>query len=74
MKTFTLDVSTILFVAAVHAVGGVGLGLWLAPHVPLDRRRLLGFSLMALAVGLHVPMRSAVMRGQTAFDRAQLPS
>ena len=72
MKAFALDFSTIAFVAAVHAIGGIGLGLWLSEHVPPHRCRTIGFSLMTLAAGLHVPMRAAVMRGKR--DRTMLRS
>jgi len=72
MKAFTLDFSTIAFVAAVHAIGGIGLGLWLSDRVPSHRRQTIGFSLMTLAAALHVPMRAAVMRGKR--DRTRLRS
>ena len=62
-KTFTLNVRTIGFVAAVHAVGGVGLGMWLSSRVPVRRRRTIAFTLMVLGAILHVPMRRGVMRG-----------
>jgi len=61
-NTFTLDASTIGFVAAVHAIGGIGLGVWLSDRV--RRRRIVAFTLMALGAALHVPMRRAVMRGR----------
>jgi len=63
-NTFTLDASTIGFVAAVHAIGGIGLGVWLSDRVPVRRRRIVAFTLMALGAALHVPMRRAVMRGR----------
>jgi hypothetical protein len=62
--TFTLNFSTIAFVAAVHAIGGIGLGVWLSEHVPARRRRPVALALMTLAVAMHVPMRQAVMEGR----------
>jgi hypothetical protein len=63
-NAFTLNMSTIVFVAAVHAIGGVGLGMWLAQRLPLSRQRSIGLALMAGGVALHIPMRRAVMNGR----------
>jgi hypothetical protein len=63
-NSFSLNMSTIAFVAAVHAIGGSGLGMWLAGRLPMSRRRTVGLSLLAVAAVLHVPMRRAVMRGR----------
>ena len=63
-KTLTLNVATIASVAAVHAIGGVGLGMWLSGRVSANRRRKVAFALMTLAATLHIPMRRAVMRGR----------
>jgi hypothetical protein len=51
-NTFTLNFSTIAFVAAVHAIGGIGLGMWLSDRVPAGRRRT-ALALMALGAILH---------------------
>jgi hypothetical protein len=64
-NTFTLDFSTIVFVAAVHAVGGIGIGMWLSERVPARSRGSIALALIALGAGMHVPMRQAVMRGRT---------
>ena len=63
-NTLTIDFSTVAFVAAVHAIGGIGFGMWLAAHVPVRRRRTVGLALIALGAALHVPMRRAVVRGR----------
>lgn len=67
---FTLDFSTIAFVATVHAIGGVGIGMWLSERVPVGRRRPVGLALMALGAALHVPMRRTVMRGRQSDRKA----
>jgi hypothetical protein len=63
-NTLTLNISTIASVATVHAIGGIGLGIWLAERIPVSRRRAVGFSLKVSAATLHVPVRRAVMRGR----------
>jgi hypothetical protein len=60
-NSVSLDLSTVAFVAAVHAIGGIGLGIWLSDRVPIRYRRTIAFTLMALGATLHVPMRRAVM-------------
>jgi hypothetical protein len=52
-NTFTVNFSTIAFVAAVHAIGGIGLGMWLSDRVPAGRRRTAALALMALGAILH---------------------
>jgi hypothetical protein len=69
-NSVTLDISTIVFVAVVHAVSGVGLGLWLSDRVPIRHRRTIAFTLIALGATLHVPMRRAVMHGRQRDGKA----
>src|SRR5689334_22695801 len=70
-NTFTLGLRTVAFVAMVHAIGGIGLGVWLAEHIPVRRRRRVALALMALGVTLHVPMRREVMRGRHVGPTAE---
>jgi hypothetical protein len=69
-NSFTLNMSTVAFVAAVHTIGSSGLGMWLSARVPIRHRRTIAFTLMALGATRHVPMRRAVMRGRQRDGKA----
>jgi hypothetical protein len=60
MKTFDVALPELAFVAATRAIAGVGIGLLVADLFTRDRRRALGWTLLAIGALTTVPIALTV--------------
>jgi hypothetical protein len=64
MTTLTLKLPTFGFVVATRAMLGVGIGLLLSGRLPVERRRVVGLTLVGIGLATTVPAVAAVLRGR----------
>jgi hypothetical protein len=63
MKTLELDLPTFGFIVATRAAIGAGVALLVAGSIPVDRRRAIGATLLAIGAATTVPAILAIRRG-----------
>jgi hypothetical protein len=74
MKQVLLDLPALGFVVATRAALGVGIGLLLSSHIPEQRRRALGMTLIGIGVTTTLPAVQAILDGmRMAQRRADVP-
>jgi hypothetical protein len=66
MKPVELDLSTLLFLVGTRAALAFGVGLFVADHIPAQRRRVLALSLIGIGAVTTVPAALAVFRPRQA--------
>ena len=71
MKPVELDLSTLIFVVGTRVALAFGVGLFVADHIPAERRRALALGLIGIGVATTVPAALAVFGPRTA---ARLPT
>ena len=69
MKTLTLRLPVLAFIAGTRAALGFGAGLLLSERIPERRRRQLGMALVALGAATTIPAFRAVAAGVSRSDR-----
>jgi len=62
MKHVVLNLPTFGFVVATRAALGVGIGLLVSERLPVERRRAIGASLVALGAATTIPAAFSVFR------------
>lgn len=60
MKPVELDLSTLIFVVGTRVALAFGVGLFVADHIPPERRRALALTLIGLGAATTVPAALAV--------------
>lgn len=60
MKPVELDLSTLIFVVGTRVALAFGVGLFVADHIPPERRRALALSLIGLGAATTIPAALAV--------------
>lgn len=61
MKTKMVTVPELAMIAGTRVAGGVGLGLLLGDRLARDRRRAIGWTLLAVGVISTIPLLARVM-------------
>ncbi len=61
MRARTVSVPLLAMIAGTRAAGGAGLGLLLADRLDRDRRRAVGWTLLAVGVISTLPLAATVM-------------
>jgi hypothetical protein len=62
MKSVLLNLPTLGFIVSTRAALGVGIGLLMSERVPVQRRRAIGATLIAIGAATTVPAAMAVIR------------
>ena len=65
MKTSTVKLAWLPFIAGTRAAMGFGAGLLLSERIPERRRRQIGMALLALGAATTVPAVRAVVAGMS---------
>ena len=71
MNNVVLNFPTFGFVVATRAMLGMGLGLLLAEKIPVERRRGIGMTLVAIGVATTIPAATAVFRSRRPAELPQ---
>ncbi|HUB26538.1 MAG TPA: hypothetical protein VL992_14025 [Tepidisphaeraceae bacterium] len=64
MKKAQLSIRELSLIAGTRAVAGAGLGLLLADRIPSDRRKTIGWSLLAVGALSTIPLAIDVIRSR----------
>jgi hypothetical protein len=71
MKHVVLNLPTFGFVVATRAALGVGIGLLVSERLPVQRRRAIGASLVALGAATTIPAALSVFRSLRGSRRKE---
>jgi hypothetical protein len=74
MKRVVLNLPTFGFVVATRAALGVGIGLLVSERLPVERRRAIGASLVALGAATTIPAAFTVFRSIRRSRRKEVHS
>jgi len=72
MKSVYLDLPTLGFIVATRAALGVGIGLLVSEGLPVQRRRVIGVTLVAIGAATSVPAIASVIRGVREAKRKDI--
>ena len=62
MNSVRLNLPTLGFIVSTRAALGVGVGLLVAEHLPAQRRRAIGATLLAIGAATTIPAAMSVIR------------
>ena len=68
MNTRTINTPTLAAIAATRGILGVGLGLLIAPKIPSERRRTVGWTLLGIGLATTIPVATIVFRGRPGLE------
>ena len=74
MKSVLLNLPTLGFIVSTRAALGVGIGLLMSERVPVQRRRAIGATLIALGAATTVPAAMAVIRNVRRSKKREIGS
>ena len=64
MKNIVLNMPTFGFIVGTRAMLGVGIGLLLSERLPVERRRAVALTLIAVGAATTIPAAMAVLGGR----------
>ena len=74
MKSVLLNLPTLGFIVSTRAALGVGIGLLMSERVPVQRRRAIGATLIAIGAATTVPAAIAVIRNVRGSKKREMGS